>query len=810
MFIFKKQLVLLILLWGFVNQSFGQETGQISGNVKDKQGSIPGVSIALWSITDSLLVKTGLSDADGNFKLNGVPVGKYTLTYNHIAYQVFKSIISITKEQPLYQAGTIYLEPIANQLSGIEIKGQVKKQMIERTIEGLTFNVNQSILAAGENGFSLLRSMPGVFIDGSENLLINGRSGVAIYVDGKPLYLSADLAKIYLKSIASSNIESIQLITNPSARYDAQGSAAIIDVKLKKHKALGFNGDVSGSLSRSRYMGYDGALNLNYKLRNVNVFATYNYNYYPYFQDGTEERVVMAANPATFKTKSLYKELIGTHFIKTGFDWDISRNHLLTLSIYGNTVNWDMPMHSTLRAESQNGMLDSTIRSNNRGTESLKNINGNINYKWNLDSTGKTLQVNLDRSYYVDNQDQHYLNQFEYPAAQKDDFAFNTENKVKINISAVKADLVLPLKQSFNLELGAKSSFTSTNNNFLFLNRINGIFVGNPNRNDRFIYKENINSGYASLRKSWDKWTAQAGLRIENTNTKGNSVLQQNEVKRNYWDFFPSVFLQRKFASGNQLNLSYSKRISRPDFRSLNPFQEFLDLYNLKEGNPYLLPEKVDAYEVAYNIKSTYFFALKYSNTSRAIRRIPFQDSETGVLLQTLRNIDSDENYSLSVSFPVRFSKKIRMDNNLNGYYQKVRGSFPGGNLNADRFTFNVYSTLDFSLPEDYGLQLSGYYISPFLNGAVYNYSQTNISAGLRKSFFGGKLSTSLRYSDIFNTNKLRGSVTFQNQRRHFENIVPTQNISLSIAYNFARGLRFSRRDIQSGAEDERNRTGKP
>jgi len=586
----------------------------ISGILKDDaEKPVANASATLHKAKDSSVVKIAVSNNEGKYLFNNINNGKYFVTISSIGFKASSSTVFDANGANV-EVPTLTLSKFSKNLGEVTVTS--KKPMIEVKADKTVFNVEASINAVGTDAFELLRKSPGVMIDKDDNLSLAGKNGVQVYIDGRPSPLSGKDLADFLKTVQSNQIEAIELITNPSAKYDAAGNAGIINIKLKKNKSFGTNGSVNAGYAVGVYPKYNAGINLNNRNKKVNLFGNYNYN------TGKNEMVMNIYRQLAdtlFDQRGVINNTSTTHSFKTGLDYYADKKNTFGIILNGNYTDNSTSNYSTTPITStKDGIGVRTLVADNYANGYNNNINLNGNYKF-VDTSGHELNIDANYGNFKTKNDQMQPNYYR-------DFANTTTNYSKIyrmispntiDLANVKADYEQKLKGG-KLELGAKVSHVKTVNDFQrydVQDIKNDIKTLDLNRSNKFTYLEKINAAYANYNKQYKGFMVQVGVRVENSNVKGKStglkqtsggyVNYDSSFDRNYTDFFPSAAITFNKNPMSQWGLSYSRRIDRPAYQDLNPFEFKLDEYTYQKGNTFLTPQYTNSFGISHTYKYT-------------------------------------------------------------------------------------------------------------------------------------------------------------------------------------------------------------
>ncbi|PUV25757.1 TonB-dependent receptor [Sphingobacterium athyrii] len=803
----------MIMLFSFLGTVFAQSNGgKLNAVVVGRDGGpLAAASISLLRNPGGILLKGTVSKENGGVEFLGVPEGKYTMQVSTVGYTTYSSSEITLRKGDILSLDTIRLEAVSKVLSEAQVVG--KKPLIESQIDKIVLNVENSILATGNNALELLQKVPGVTLD-NKKINLRGKSNVIIMIDGKPTYLSADEVSRLLENTASNSITSIEVLTNPPAKYDAAGNAGIINIKTKKNTQFGSNVSLNLNLGQGKYTKGDGGFLVNHRNSWANIFASYNYNNSLGFNDLTIDRSVNDSTGTTyFNSDSYSKFRYRAHNFKFAADFNLGEQQVLGFVVNGNVSSGNSTRQGDNLIASQKGKLDSVVQGSNFSDFAYHYLAYNLNYKKTFDTLGTELTANADYSYSKNHDNSMVKNrfldpnwvEFKAPNVFRNDMLSNTK------ILVFKTDFIHPFDKTTKLEAGLKYSRVKTDNNLVYEDQNTaGEFVPNEDQSNQFLYNENIAAAYLTLNKSFGKFSVQTGLRVENTSSLGNSVTLGQQTKRNYTDFFPTVFIQQQINDKHKLGLSYSRRIDRPDYGALNPFIYYLDQYTYQFGNPYLNPQYTNSYELNYTFKERYLLSLGYKRTNDAITQVIESNSETKAIAQTDRNLTYFDYYNMNINIPVKVLKWWTTSNNVTAFYSKYNfDERSGAQRQLEKLSFQVSSNHDIRIGETSNVELTANYFSPAVYGVFSFKSYYGIDLGAGKTFFDKKLNVKLAVNDILNTRgQRRLSSVQENGYYRIRNGYDSRVIRLSLSYRFG-NINIKSVDKRAGNNDEDNRLKK-
>jgi len=758
--------------------------GSLKGHVVDSKSgnSVEFASVALHSKKTKKIVEGELTDLNGNFDFENIKPGKYTLKVDFIGYKTYTSEeVFINRKNKNIDLGEIHLQPDVDLLQNVTVTSD--RTYIENKIDKKVVNIGKDLLTAGASATDIMSNLPSVDVDIEGNVSLRGNENVRILIDGRPTNLSSEEL---LATIPAESIDKVEIITNPSAKYDPDGISGILNIILKKDKKLGFNGSVTGGLgTANNFSGidkYNGSLNLNYNVGNWNLFANYGYRNDKREVDGDFSRITFSPEGDEFynlEQTSKNGRTATSNSLKTGLDYSFSKKDIISYT-------------ANIRAferESFNDMYyeNSGDRRNTDGYANFKSIGHDITYKH--DYNDKTfLEIN---AYRLDSD------------SDADSF-FRTENNLGIqpnekdlmigdnNLTTIQADFTKDTEE-YKLEFGVKGHLRNLDSDYkYFTEQEANDFVPDNNRSDHYLFNEKIYSVYTNYGKKWDKWSIQAGVRLEQAYTE-SGLKDEDKYNNDYFNFYPSIFVVRKLGENNELGFSYSKRVSRPSTRQLNPAKRFLDTLNIRMGNPYLDPEFTNSLEVSFNRYwkgGSFNSAVFYRHTTDKIQRVKLVDI-FGVSTTTYGNISTAQELGIEASVMTKLYKWWSLNGSINMYYTDLITDDPNFNNNGVNWFARVNNT--FKLTPTWSLQASGRYMGKRIIPQGHLDPMYGMELGLRKSLFNKKATLGIRLSDVFNSY----GMTYYTSGTSFEE-VGTKKWSSRIAfitftYNFGESKKKSR-----------------
>jgi hypothetical protein len=801
-----------LLLWGVLLSAilFGQ---QINGSIKDDQGKgINNATVSLLVAKDSSVSKLALTKTDGQFSFSDAKSGKYLITTSHVGYKpIYSAVIDFDGVSSVTVAA-LQLEKISKEIAGVTVTS--KKPMVEVKADRTILNVENTINAAGSDALELLRKSPGVTVDKDDNISLSGKNGVQVFIDGKPSPLSgADLAN-YLKSMQSTQIESIELITNPSAKYEAAGNAGIINIRLKKNKAYGFNGSVNAGWAIATFPKYNSGVNINYRYKKINLFGSYNRNQNK--NVSTLDLYRTTDSDSSFDQRS---EGIGknrSNNFKTGVDFYANRFSTFGIMVNGNiSENKYKNTSTTDIAYIPSKTNDRILVANTSSEGERENINYNFNYRF-ADTSGHELNIDGDYGSYNSDNHQHQPNNIydQNGSNLKQSEVYNTYTPSEIDIYSLKIDYEQNFKKG-KLGFGSKLSSVKTDNTFqrFFGEGANTV----EDNNNNFNYDETIKALYVNYNRQFKGVMLQAGLRVENTHSKGISkgfrydystgttVIIDSVLDRQYTDPFPSAALTFNKNPMKQWSVTYSRRIDRPSYQNLNPFEFNLDKYTFQRGNPNLKPQYTNSFGITNIYKYKLTTSVNYSHVKDVFSTIPkFEDSKAFI---TAENVATQDIVSLNVSMPFQY-KRYSLFFNVNSYYSHYLGQATDFDVDVEIFSVNLYAQQTFKLAKNTTAELSGYYTSPSVwQGAFKTEALGGLDVGLQQVVLKGKGNLKATITDIFRTYPWSATNSTSSQTLNVSGANESRQFRLNFSYRFGSNQVKQARQRKSSIDEENKRT---
>ena len=812
-----RQLFMGVLFFSLVASSFAQtatKTGSIKGAVKDATGTpVVSASISLLNAGDSATIKLAATDNSGRYIFENLKVGKYIVEASSVGYSRFYSnVIELSANNSSVQVGPIVLKAQAKDLK--EITVVARKPMIEQKIDRTIVNVEAAVTNTGSTALEVLEKSPGVQVDKDGNISLKGKQGVMILVDGRPSYLSGPELANMLKGMQASQLEQIEIMTNPPAKFDAAGNSGVINIKTKKNKARGFNGSITAGMGQGVYFKTNESLSLNYRKGKVNLFSNYSFGKSENFQELTIYRRYRNTDESTraiFEQIAFWRSSRMNNNLKIGMDYSLNRKTILGVVISGFYNPEDERGNNISYLKNPASKLDSIVQATSSSKEVWKNGSVNVNMRHQYDSAGRELTADVDVIKYNASNDQDFVNTTFTPGwAKKYEEQLKGNLPIDINIYSGKIDYTHPLKKGAKLEVGWKSSYVVTDSKAKYFEPASGEWQTDYKRTNFFEYKENINAAYINFQKQLTKKLGvQTGLRFENTNYKGyqygNIQKPDSSFSKTYNGIFPTVYFSYAVNKTNQFGVSFGRRIDRPAYQDLNPFMFFIDKYTYGQGNPYLKPQYSNNVEVSHIFKGVLTTTINYGVTRNMFSETFDQEGEYATIVRR-GNIGRRKHGGLSMNAQITLAKWLTSNLYGNYNYSKLSGFLHGEPLDVEgsNLMFNVNN--QFRFDKGWGAEISGWYRTRGIEGQIILRPMGQLAAGVSKQVLQGKGSVKLSVRDIFYTQMPKGQINFKSTEASFINRRDSRVANISFTYRFGKPLNGNGQRKKGSAGDEQNR----
>ena len=800
-----KDLTLITILL-FSILSLHAQNGIIKGNVTDEKGAVQEyANVLLLNPTDSSLIKGVVTNMEGEFTFEAVEKGDYLVSASSIGFtNKYSKILHSNNDEILLE--TLVL---GQGLELSEVMVTAKKPFIEMKADKIVVNVENSTVNAGNSVIEILQKSPGVTVDKDNNISLRGKQGVLVMINGKRQYLTGDELTRLLESMPAENLSSIEIITNPSAKYDAEGNAGIINIKLKKNTNIGFNGAVNAGVRQGRKTSHNQGINFNYRANKINVFGSGSRNVWNGFEDLEIKKVIPYNNGiTTFEQASQMNESEESYTARIGVDYNLTDKTTVGILYNLNQANEDWKNDNRTNISGTNAPDFNILTVLGTSDEVWNQHAYNFNVLHNFDEKGTSLTFDADYSTYFNEGDNNYLNNYLDANDERisDPYMLHNLQRADITIFASKLDFTKSFEAGYNLEIGAKMSRVKTDNDTRFEALENSVWENQTDRTNNFVYDENVMAAYTNVSKTFGKVNIQAGLRMEHTQSEGNSKTLDESLPRKYTDFFPSLSLSHPIGEKHSLSYNFSRRINRPNYQDLNPFVFYLDDYTFSIGNPFLNPQYSNSVGVNYGFRDFLFISANYSRTKDAISQVIEQFSSENKTFQTNQNLDENNSADLTLSTSIPWKKIGVTRINLTSFYNEFQSVIPSGTLDNQNVAYHIYVGNEFNLPASITLELSGSYQSKLTYGLFDIKAQYGIDLGFSKDILKDKGSLKIGLDDIFDTRRNRVFVRQDDISLDVFQRRDSRRVKVSFKYKFGNNKMKGARNRRTATEDERSR----
>ncbi len=791
-----KNLIIVLIL--ISNYSFSQNV-KFSGLVfNSKKEIVSNAKITISNQIDSLKTYNFVSNEKGLFETNNIKSGKYNLIISANGFQEFKDVLNLENDV-LNKDFT--LQETSNKLEEVVI--QTKKPTIKRKIDRLEFNVENTILATN-NAWEIIKKTPEVQVSGSD-ISIRGSNAILVTINDKKIYLTGEELKNLLESTNGDDVKSIEVITNPPAKYDAQGSA-VLNIKLKKNLKLGYKSSLKTSYVQSTYPKFVTSTTQFYKSKKLSVFGNYSFGTGTYIRFG-EDVVVYEEQKQTWKSILNRKnKSLSQNTYRMNIEYEIDSLNTISFGTDGfispkNEAKYQVP---TSIFDDDNNKVSSYLTSNNRLTPQ-KNSSYNFTFEHKFKNK-KSLNFSSDYTNYNYFEKQDVNTKFNFAGTPEFSERFISDNKQFIKLFSSQIDFRSE-KDKSTFETGLKFGNVSAESNLIFQELESNLLVNKPEKSNNFNYDETILAGYASFSKTIAKWEFQVGLRAEYTDLKGISINPKEENIQDYLKFFPTLYVMYKPNSENEIGISYGKRISRPNYSWLNPSKSYYNKFSYFIGDANLKPTITHNISFLYTLKSKFNFDFFYRNERNPAIEISFQDVATNTLVYNFTNIEKDE--AIGLDFSCNLNPKTWWTIGFNNTIMFTEDTFQGIDKliyknNVFGFNSSINQQFNFNKSKSFSGEINFSYNSPSVQGTFDISESSSLQIGLLKKFLDDKFSLALLLSDIYQGERQKISTNYANQNNYFLDYRDTQSFRINLKYNF--GNQKLNNETTKGKTEEQKR----
>ncbi len=799
--------VIFLVCWLFVFPFCTKAQNTIHGVVSDS--TLAGIEfVAVTLRKDSSVVVGAFTDSLGNYSISIPGTGNYSLFFTAYGFKTRSLDLGVKSDTTininLYEEVTNYGE----------VQVTAKIPIVEKRIDRLVYN--PSVLASnrGTNVYDVLKRTPTVTADEGGNLSIKGISGARVMIDGRLLQMSNEQVMDYLKSIPSDEIYKIEIISNPSSKYDAEGVSGLVNILLERNQRKGIVGNINAAYGQAYYPNGSFDLNFNYRSEKINFFGGTSLRLgRDLLQEDVQNIYNRQASPYNYfeNGRRVRDEL--SNFSRLGCDFFLGKRHTLGVRLEYSLSKQNSARENICDFYALEDLIDSTYYSYIDQKSSYNTYSSNLNYVFDIDSSGQSLSIDLDYLYYDQplrsastRTDLDSMGTF-----FKDDVVFKNEAEQRISIYSGKLDYYKPIGSKSSIEFGGKYYRINTENDLSFYDFYQSDWQQNDTKSSRFLYDESSIAGYLSFSHQFTKsFSGKVGLRNEYTTLKGSQNETEVNFNRNYNRLFPTVFLQYSKNENHQISLSYVQRINRPDYSNLSPFRYYLSPNSYVVGDPFLQPAFTHSFELSYLLKQNYYFSLYTNITNGQITQAFLLDDETNSYKTISMNLDQSYSYGLSVYFGLGLFDWWYTTLNLNAGVNGVSTSIvDGADYSRQNFNVFVFNTNQFTLSKKGKLSLEStlmYQPGGMTQGIFVLGRMLDFSVHLKKTFKNNKAAISLSGLDLFNSAYVTAKVDDESQYSFISGSYNKRGVRLTFSYKFGKKDIESQRNKTDSNEQEKDR----
>jgi iron complex outermembrane receptor protein len=798
--------LLALVLFLSSTLAFSQQT-KYTGSVQATHKPVQEVLVLLRYVKNNSPYKSAITDSLGNFQFIISKKDSFYIDASLQGYKKYRSEVFYINLEDTAISQFISLEEAVIQNEEVTVNARLP--FVQRRIDRTIISPDALISNAGTTALEVLEKSPGVLVDANGNISLHGKGGVIVFIDDKPTYMSsADLSN-YLRGLPSSSIATIEIMTNPPAKYDAAGNAGIINIKLKRTAVKGWNGNISLAQGQGTYARSNNSANVNYRVNKINMSANIGQSYTGTYQDLFINRTYLKPNGSlngAFDQNSFIKKQIQGYNVKLGLDYYITKKSIFGFVLSGfNNIN-KTTITNTAQIYNESMVLQNNVTAYNPSKRNFRNGSVNLNYNYKLNKKGAELLLNADYIKYRSVMKQSLLNTLYLP-----DGSFDSKTNLVSNLPAdiaiysFKADYTAPLKNNAKAEAGIKTSKVNTDNIADFFDENSNVFTPNYDFSNNFRYNENINAVYVNYSQQKKRFGLQIGLRLENTimqgNQLGNPVRNDSSFKRTYTNLFPTMFLQYNLdsAAHNVVGFSFGRRLNRPDYQSLNPFTYPLDRYTLYGGNPFLEPTFSYNFELTHTYKNWLTTSLKYSFAENEISETIEQG--TNIFYSRPGNFGKRVSYGASVNINYKLTKWWTLQWYNEVQYNSFTGSIYNQTLNNKGTYWVSAPTNMFQINKNWTAELSGTYQTSLYIGQFVTVPVLTMRTAVSKKIWKEKGILKAALNDALYTNQPGGTIqAIGNSTAKWKSYLDTRVLVVQLSYRFNKGKSLQAR--QAGASD--------
>jgi hypothetical protein len=808
-----KTLLVLLTCCLLLQQTIAQQNGiSVRGTIINEQKTpVQGATVELLSVENQKKIAAGLTDSAGHFSLKGVKKGNYLLTITSVGYKKFTSpaiAINTDTEEMEVPAYTILRDDYKN-LQAVEVRA--KKSLLEHEADRTIVNVEAMMSAATSNTLEVLEKTPGVIVNSDGSISLNGKTGVMVLIDGRQTYMSGQALSAYLKSLPGSTLDKIELISNPPARYDAEGSA-IINIKLKKNVLKGVNGNIALGYSLGKTSRSNNSLNLNFGKNKFNYFTNLSFGLDGDYADDKYDRRYFDGNDKQTSTVLLnnYSRYSSRNTnARVGMDYAVTdKTNIGVIFNFSNRPSKDRFNYDS-KAYDASSMLDSIATGGNNTRSRSNNFNANINFLHKFKKPGRELSAEMNYLNYHTNASRSlYADVFTASGDPVDNRQFLYEFPSDIRIFNGQIDYVHPVKGNIRIDAGVKGSTVENNSIFDHYDHGSSGFVKDERKSDNFLYEEKIAAAYLSARKNYKRVSVQLGARYEHTNLSGKGLTSGgSSFSRDFNSFFPSFFISYKLdsAARHTLNFNMARRIRRPNYQQLNPFLFYQDEYSYNTGNPDLKPSYQQQFELGYRYRQLFGITLMNNRVTDIIFNTTKAEGE--IFINKPANVSKGQLFVLSTNLNLSPTKWWKSNSNIAGGVLWLDGMADTEKLNPKLFSWRINLQQQFRISPKWNAELAIIHFGGDVQGQTIVDPRWRMNSSVQLSVLKNKGSIRLSAEDLFRSWKRKDeTVALARSQSYHIGYTDTRRVGLAFTWSFGKREQKNKREHSEKLGDEKER----
>jgi len=805
---------LLLLLFFTLFTGLNSVIGQIMVVVEDGEGiTLPYVNAVLIDEASDFSQQGTSGDAEGLVVFRDLQTGKYSMILYYLGYDTdtISDIFIDAEGSSVVDLGHHVMEPKSTLLGTVDIVAQAP--VIIREANNLIYNIERTTLASGESALSLMNNVPGVMVNSSNEIMVNGKKDVVLFIDGRQQYLSQSEVAGMLNSLSSENIKQVEVKNSASAKYDAGAGASVIDIILKRSSYSGVKGSVWGRYRQGRYASGNGGANLNWKYKKLSGALYYSFNYFQGFHDIDIDRKVdelgPGGDPLYFNGRIEENWTNVSHAPRLRLFYDINEKHRLGLQAEMRYLTIDFPNENFTEISNDGGDADSIVFASIQNDEKKLFPSVNLSYHTEFSEGTALIDAAYDFFYYDYNKKSSFNNQLTDPDRMPigDARTFREENPLLNNVHTASFDFSKSLKREHYMDIGSKMTFVDKVSETRFDNKVGEDYVEDETRSRSYDYKEHVYAAYVNWGKDFVRdWSVEMGMRVEHTRIEQSSVNPVESNKKSYWDVFPYINMFKTSVNDHTIAFSYARKLIRPSFNQLNPFILDLNPFLVSSGDPDLVPQINNIVDMEFTFKKYYSFYASYILANESINSV-FLDEGEGVYNLTYMNFDRSHFANLGFSVTTDVNDWWSLNVNVNGAYDAYNAKIEGEEINRKGVSASFTVNNQFIMPKEFYLDLFGSFESPRYTSIEYYKSTGRLDISLTKYFLDKALSVKIKGRDIFYTSKFESSLDYLNLNMDYLEKGDSRRFELSVSYNFRAGEKFKNRRNNIGNTEEKRRT---